>query len=169
MRAYFSVCRALEKAGVQYVMVGAFGINVLCRARGPVIATEDCDLLLPPEVGQLATAMRILRKRGFALEAGGEPQMDEDPDNLRGIIRARACVRAVKGLVRIDLPLEIAGYDFKRLWKRHRRIRIAGVTLRVGPIDALLRSKRLADRPKDRAFLEMYLHAARERLGRLRR
>lgn len=169
MDPYLRVCRAFEKAGVRYVIVGAFGIIVQTGDRGPILSTEDCDFLLPPDPEMLTNAMRTLRRMGFDLEAGGKALPDQEPDLVAGILRARACVRGKKGRTRVDLPLEIAGYDFKKLWKRHRRIRIAGVTLRVGPIEALLRSKRLANRPKDRAFLEMYLHAARERVGRPRR
>lgn len=163
MKRYLRVCGALAKAKVRYVMVGAFGINLLSGPRGPVLATEDCDLFLPARSEQLARAVTTLLRLGFSIEAGDEPLVGGDPVVLAGIVRARACVRAVKGSMRIDLPLEIAGFDHAALWRRRRLVKIKGVTVRIAPIDALLTSKRLANRPKDRAFLEMYFDEIRRR------
>ncbi|MBI3854496.1 MAG: hypothetical protein HY293_02265 [Planctomycetes bacterium] len=106
-----------------------------------------------------------MKKLRYSLQAGGEP-VDQDPDLIRGIVRALGCVRAAKKNAHIDLPLEIAGCKFKSLWKRHRRVNVGGVNLRVAPLRDILRSKKLADRPKDRLFLATYQDALEQLLNR---
>jgi hypothetical protein len=163
---YVEACARLEKAGVRYLIVGAFGINLYAGQVGVVITTADCDVMIPPDVRVLTKAVRALRKLGFSMEAGGDPLPDEDPAVLGGIVRARACVRAIRPDARIDLPLEISGASFDSLWSEHRRFNVEGATLRVGPLAALVRSKQLAGRPKDRAFLEAHRAALDEILRR---
>jgi hypothetical protein len=162
---YARACRDLEKAGVRYVIVGAFGANLYARDAGCVITTQDCDLLLPPDPEGLSRAIAVLKKLRYSLEAGGEP-VDQDPDLVRGIVRALGCVRAVKKNARIDLPLAIAGCTFESLWKRQRRVRVGSVTVRVAPLRDILRSKKLADRPKDRLFLATFKDALEQLLKR---
>ena len=157
--AYLEACRGLSRAKIPYVIVGAFGVNLYAEEVGAVILTVDCDLLLPARTETLSKTLKVLRKLGYAFEAGGEPLVDETPDLLKNIVRARACITARRKDARLDLALEIAGCRFEALWKRHRRFRIRGQTVRVAPLADLLRSKALADRPKDRLFLETYRDA----------
>jgi hypothetical protein len=168
MDPYVEACSRLDEAGVRYLIVGAFGINLYAGQVGAVITTGDCDLMIPADANALEAAVRTLRSLGFTLEAGGELLPDEDPVVLDGILRARACVRAMRPDARIDLPLEISGATFEALWPEQRRFTIEGRTLRVGPLAALVRSKQLADRPKDRAFLEAHRVALEEMLRRER-
>jgi hypothetical protein len=164
MDPYLRVCRELEKARVPYLIVGAFGANLYAREVGAVLTTLDCDLLLPADPAVLGRAVGVLRTLRYRLEAGGEP-VDIDPALMRGIVRAGACVRAVKKTVQIDLPLSIAGCRFKSLWRNQHRLKAGGVLLRVAPLRDILRSKKLADRPKDRLFLATYEDALRQLLG----
>lgn len=166
MDPYVEVCARFEAAGLRYLIVGAFGINLYAGQVGLVITTGDCDLLIPADVASLSTALRTLRDLHFSLEAGDEPLPDEDPVVLAGIVRARACVRASREDARIDLPLEISGASFDALWSSHRRFSVEGTTLRVAPLGDLIRSKQLAGRPKDRAFLEAHRAALEEMLRR---
>ncbi len=170
MNPYIRVCRALEQAGVRYVIVGAFGIILQAEDPSTVISTADCDLMIPPDPKSVSKAVVTLRKMGFTLEAGGEP-VDPDPTLIAGIVRARARIRGVKGTTQIDLALEIAGYDFGTLWRRQRKLKADGIMVRVGPIDALIRSKELAGRPKDKLFLELFRsgHSARKSRSKKRR
>ncbi len=157
------MCQAFEDRGVRYVLVGAFAINLYAGRIGVLVATADCDVRPPADLGSLAPALEVLRARGFELEAGTEP-LGSRPRDARGD-PARACVRASRADVLFDLPLEISGARFEELWIRQRRYSLDGVAIRLAPLDALVRSKHLADRPKDRAFLE----AHREVLERLLR
>jgi hypothetical protein len=165
MTKYAEALAALSAAGVRFLVVGVFGINLHADRDGPVIFTEDCDLLLPADSDTLARAIACLRGLGCAIEAGGEPLPDEDEAVIRGIVRQRACVRAVGETVAFDLPLQVAGMDFEALWARRRCFDLGGVEVSVGSVEDLLTSKRIANRPKDRLFLEIY----RSELDQLRR
>jgi len=167
MDPYVEACVRLEDAGVRYLLVGAFGANLYAREVGMVFHTADCDILIPPRPRILAKALRTLRSLGYELEAGDEPLVgEEDPVLLQGILRARAAIRALSHSARIDLMLELAGAGFERLWKRQRRVRIGAALLRLAPLDALIRSKQLANRPKDRLFLEANRAALEEMIRR---
>lgn len=159
MRAYAEICRAFDRARVPYVIVGAYGINIYAEGVGAVVTTLDCDFMLPPNAAILARAVRILRRLGFQLRAGDEPLVDEIPSALKGIVRSRAVVVGQRGNARVDLALSIAGCRFASLWKKHRRFRVQGTMIRVAPLADMVRSKQIADRPKDRMFLEVYRDA----------
>src|SRR5437879_911638 len=49
MDPYVEVCTRLEAAGVRYLVVGAFGINLYAGQVGVVITTADCDLMIPAD------------------------------------------------------------------------------------------------------------------------
>jgi hypothetical protein len=162
---YVEALGSLARARVPYVVVGAFGANLYGEQAGIVIRTLDCDLLLPADEKILARALKRLRRLRFRLEAGGEPLPDEDRVVLKGIVRARACVRAVRGACTIDLPLEIAGCAFKDLWKKRRRFRLGGIGVNVAPLEMILKSKERAGREKDLLFLATYQDALKQLLG----
>lgn len=161
MRAYAEIGRAFDRARVPYVIVGAYGINLYAEKVDIVITTADCDFFLPPNAAALSRAVQALKRLGFELQAGDEPLVDEAPSSLKGIIRFRATVIGRRKNARIDLALSIAGCRFQSLWKEHRRFRVPGGTVRVAPLAHLIRSKQIADRPKDRLFLEAYREALR--------
>lgn len=159
MRAYVEICKGFDQARVPYVIVGAYGINIYAESVGAVVTTLDCDFMLPPNTATLARAVRVLRRLGFRLQAGNEPLVDDTPSSLEGIVRFRANIVGHRKSARVDLALSIAGCRFSSLWKKHRRFRVYGRTIRVAPLAEMLRSKQLADRPKDRLFLETYRDA----------
>ena len=166
---YVEVCRRFNKAHVRYVIVGVVGISLYAKRAGLVMTTADCDLLIPAKVPTIERAIRILRRMKYELEAGGEPLIGEDPVVLEGIKRTRSVIRAFRGGSQIDLPLQISGYTFESLWRARRRFRLQRVMLYVGPLDALLHSKELAGRPKDKLFLKTYEDALEQLLPPKRR
>lgn len=163
-RPYAEVCRRLRLARVPYVIVGVFGASLHAQRAGLVVTTADCDILLPADVKVLGRANRVLRGLGFELEAGVEPLPDDDPVVLAGVVRARACLRAFREKAQVDLPLQIAGYEFADLWPKRRRFRLQGVEVNVASLEHILRSKELAGRPKDRLFLATYKDALEQLL-----
>jgi len=165
MDLYADALASLNRHRVSYVVVGVFGVNLYAERAGMVILTQDCDLLLRAESRILARALRVLRKRGWEMTAGGEPFLGEHPDDLTSILRGRTMIRALRRGRQIDLALGLAGLDFEAVWKNRRVFRTQGVRVPVAPLADLLRSKELANRPKDRVFLETY-RAALEELGR---
>jgi hypothetical protein len=156
MDPYVDVYRRFQDEGVRCIIIGVFGINFYAQQVGEVITTADCDILVPAKLKTVAKALRALVEMGFVLDAGGEPLPKPDATLLKGILRARAVVRADRPDARIDLCTQVAGTSFQDLWDTHREFVVEGVTLRVGSLQRLVRSKRTADRPKDRLFLELH-------------
>lgn len=156
MDPYLEACSRLEQAGIRYMIVGVFGINFYAQQMGHIITTADCDILIPAEIFFFQKALDALTSLGFVLEAGGEPLLDLDQALAEHILRARAVVVAERVDARIDLCTQIAGTDFRKLWRRHRQFLVEGIEIRVGPVRGLVESKRSADRPKDRLFFEQH-------------
>jgi hypothetical protein len=156
MDPYVDVCRRFEDARVRYVIIGAFGINFYAQQAGEIITTGDCDVLVPAQFRAFRKALTTLVSMDFVLDAGNEPVPNLDSALVKGILRARAVVRAERADARVDLCTQVAGTGFQELWEAHREFVVEGVKLRVGPLQGLVTSKQTADRPKDRLFLEQH-------------
>lgn len=163
------VCLAFERAGLRYLVIGAFGIHLYALRGGVAIPTEDCDVLLPQDPATLGVALGVLTRGGFELEAGGEPLVDPDDVIVAGLLRARAVVHATRGDTRFDLVLHAADLPFEPLWLAHRRFTVEGGQIHVAPLEALLRSKLAAGRVKDLLFLERFRELIEELQQRERR
>jgi hypothetical protein len=151
-----ATCRALDQAGVRYLVIGAFGIHLHALRGGVAIPTEDCELLLPREPAALSTARRVLDGLGFALEAAGEPLVEPDEVIVAGLLRASVVVRATRGDACFDLVIHAPELSLDELWARHRQFVVEGASIRVAPLEALVRSKLAAGRTKDLLFLERF-------------
>jgi hypothetical protein len=60
MDRYAEACKHLDLAGVPNVIVGAFGINLYAQRASEMIATADCDILVPAQEDILAKACQAL-------------------------------------------------------------------------------------------------------------
>ncbi len=158
---------ALREAGVDFVVVGVGGVNFYARTPGQVFATLDLDTLLPPVVGNLSTALRVLSGLGYAFESGGEPFLDSENEGaLARVVSRGACVTAIhpeEG--QIDLMTSVSGFSYAELEGDATPFRVAGVEVRVGQLEKLLRSKQRSGRPKDLEFLRAFEARASEREG----
>ena len=134
MDPYVEVCRRFEEEGIPYVIVGVFGINFYARQMGEIITTGDCDILVPAKQKGLRKALQTLLAMSFALEAGGEPLPKLDSVLLKGILQARAVVRAERSDARIDLCTQVAGSSFEELWQTQ----IGQVVVAHGQVDLML-------------------------------
>jgi predicted nucleotidyltransferase len=158
---------ALREAGVDFVVVGVGGINFYARTPGQVFATLDLDALLPPVVENLATALRALSRLGYGFEAGGEPFLDaEDEAVLARVVSRGACLTALHSdASQIDLMTSVAGFTYAELTGDATPFQVAGVEVRVGQLEKLLRSKQRSGRPKDLEFLRAFEARASEEPG----
>jgi hypothetical protein len=128
---------ALSAEGVDYLLVGAYAMAVHGRPR----ATGDMDILVRPSA---ENARRVLR----ALDRFGAPLVDLTEEDL-----------ATPGTVfqiglpprRIDIMNEIDAVDFDEAWKGRVTREVDGIRLPVISREHLLRNKRAAGRPRDRA------------------
>ena len=157
---YQAVLRRFNRLGVRYVVVGMAGINYYATRPAETFATLDYDVCVEPTLVNVERAMRGLAALGFTLGTAAGPVGFHD---LRTIVRQRRTLIATTpdGLT-VELLLQVSGYPFSELAKDARTFSIRGVPVRVGQLAKLLRSKQLAGRPKDRAFLTRYQALLRE-------
>ena len=165
---WIRACVALQRAGVRFLVVGAFGAQLHFLFSANRIATADIDLLLPRDADEVLRALLALRDAGFALESGGE-ELIPDEVIAAGIVRQAASIRAIRQEEWVDLMTWARGMDFDELWPRRQSFGMCGVPLDAAPLAAILRSKREAFRLKDRLFLERFRESITEALDRERR
>ncbi len=146
------------EAHVAYVVVGVGGINFYARTPAHAFATLDLDALLEPRVANLRAALAVLSRLGYAIEAGGEPFVDlEDDEILQRVIQNGATLSAIhESGGQLDVMLSIAGFSYAELAADATVFRVGAVEVRVGRLEHLLRSKEASGRPKDLAFLRAF-------------
>lgn len=151
---YLLVIRDFNRKGVKYVVVGMSGINFYAKDARDSFSTLDYDFFLEPFLSNIQKAVEVLKKLGFTL---GTSKGLLDPADLKKVVREQRTLTATTsdGLM-IELLLAVSGYPFFELAKDAAAFTVQGVPVRVGKLSKLLRSKRLADRPKDRQFLQRY-------------
>ena len=151
---YRSAIREFNRQGVRYVVVGMSGVNYYADNPAETFATLDYDVFLDPSMANVKQAVQALRRLGFTM---GTSAGELKPEALPTVIRGRRTLTATTpdGLT-IELFLEISGYPFSELAKDAGTFTVGGVPIRVGRLEKLLRSKKLAGRPKDRLFLKRY-------------
>ena len=151
---YLAVVRAFNRLGVRYVVVGMAGINYYARRPSEAFATMDYDILLEPTLGNAEKALDQVRRLGFSL---GTTQGVLKLTALRAAVRERRTVVATTpDGVMVELLLAVSGFTFAELVQDAATVTIRGTPVKVGRLTKLLRSKRTANRPKDRAFLRRY-------------
>lgn len=141
------------------MIVGVAGINFYARTPGATIATVDVDLLLEPAASNLRRGLSTLAGLGFSFEAGGEPFLDlEDEEVLQNAVTQGACISAIHPEAgQLDLMLSMQGFRFDQLREDATRFEIGEAEVLVGSLPKLLHSKELAGRPKDQEFLRAFL------------
>jgi hypothetical protein len=141
---------ALERANVQYAVVGAMAASI----HGAVRASMDADAVLALPTAELAGLERRLRESGFQTELryGDE----DDP------------IAAVLGLTdsfgnRVDLLVGLRGFD-PAAFTRAFDVPFQGETLRVVGREDFIAMKLFAHGAQDIADAEFALFAAEESL-----
>jgi hypothetical protein len=131
--------RALERAGVAYVLVGSMGMAV----QGVVRATRDIDIFVDPSPGNVACLRRALH------EVFTDPSIDEiTAEDLGGDYPAIQYVPP-EGDFWIDILARL-GERFRYDELAWEEIAVEGVTVRVATPAMLYRMKRDTVRPQDK-------------------
>jgi len=158
---YLAVIRAFNRVGVQYVVIGMAGINYYARQPSEAFATMDYDLFLKPTLTNVQKALRQLRRLEFSF---GTSVGAVEERELRTVVRKRqTLVATTPDGIMVELLLAVSGYTFEELAKDAATLTVQDTPVRVGQLTKLLRSKRLAGRPKDRQFLKCYEALLEER------
>ncbi len=144
------ICRALNAAGAQYILIGGFAVI----AHGGVRTTKDIDLLIDPSPENVARVKQALQ----VLE-------DHAVDELAETDVARYSVVRVADEVVVDLMARACGIEYSEAVKDAESRTIGGVDIPVASLHTLIRTKHTI-RPSDaadRQYLEQ-LRAEREKL-----
>jgi len=141
--------RTLHAHGVRFVLIGGLAANVL----GSPSITYDLDICYARDEANLAALAAALTELGARLRGVRE----RVPFRLDALTLKRGdsftfTTRAGSVDV-LATPSGTRGYD--ELEADASEIELAGVEVRVASIDALMRMKRAAARPKDRIELEV--------------
>ena len=143
MTRFDRIIRVLQEAGVEFILVG----GVAATAHGSARHTEDLDIVYartPLNIARLVSALVLY-----------EPYLRGAPPGLPFRYDAETIRRGLNftlttSLGSLDLLGEIVGgggYD--DLFPESIELKIFGVTCRCIDLDALIRVKRAAGRPKD--------------------
>ena len=151
---YLDVIRRFNRAGVLYVVVGMSGINYYAKDPAHAFGTMDYDFFLEPSLKNVQRAIRSLKALGFDIGTSDGEWKESD---LRRVVRDQKTFTATTpdGLI-VEILLKVSGYPFSGMANDAATIPVHGVPVKVGRLNKLLRSKKIAGRPKDRRFLRRY-------------
>lgn len=147
------VARQVRDARLDAVLIG----NAAAALQGAPVTTVDFDFFFRKTPRNLAKLKAIARGLDATVMRPYYPASE-----MYRIVRDRDALQ-------VDFMGAIHGIrSFEGVRDRASWIEIGGVPLRVASLDDIIRSKRAARRPRDRAVLEI-LEKAREEAGRARR
>ena len=137
----------LNAKTVKYVLVGAWAMAFHARPR----YTGDVDFFVEPSPENAGKLMEVINDFGFGgigIDAADFLQSDH-------------VIQLGRAPNRVDLLTGISGVSFQEAWSGRVTANLSGVEVAVIGREHLIRNKRAANRPKDRADLESL-----ERTGR---
>lgn len=145
------ILRTLDAHGVRYVLIGGLAAVL----HGSAMPTYDVDITpdaSAENLGRLSDALRGLDARVRVDGVEGGLPFRHDATSLAGVTTLNLVTRAGD----LAITLHPAGLPQFADWQRDAiRLEILGVPVTVASLDAVLRSKEAAGRPKDRAALPM--------------
>ncbi len=154
MAVYEPLFKALNDAGVRYVIVGGLAVVLQGHARLTVVA----DLIVDLGNEQARRTIDALTGLGLQPRVPVSPQDFADPSIREEWIRVRGMevfsmydpsnpMRVVDLFVAHPIP-------FEELWSRSDKFDLQNITVHVASIPDLIHLKRLAGRPQDHADIE---------------
>jgi predicted nucleotidyltransferase len=149
-RSIEAIVRALNEAGIRYLVVGGLAVN----AHGYARMTRDLDLVIQLEPGNTERGLRALLEIGYRLMIPEQPAAFADPAQ-------REAWRRDKGMIVLKLwsdehrrtPVDVFVYEpfpFDEEYKVAAWVEVApGLKASVVSLPTLLQMKREAGRPRD--------------------
>lgn len=166
MDPFVPLLRALNQRNVRYVVFGVGGANLWAHSGGLVFKTDDRDLFLPPDAGNLAEAWAACDDAGLELWLSEEP-LDRPRDRwlAEQVVARRAVTRATgPDKLQVDLSLVMKGFEFETVWNERHVFRVEGVEIPTARLLHIVTSKQAAGRLKDQLFLTTHQDALEQLL-----
>ncbi|MHC4872612.1 MAG: hypothetical protein ACYTFY_12285 [Planctomycetota bacterium] len=157
MDIYTQIIREFNKGKVNYIVIGVSGINYYAKNAMHIIMTGDYDIFIDPKVKNAVKALRVMKKLDFIITTKDGEIKKVCSENIEKIVSSFStfvCENHSGNL--IELCLAISGFTFDELLENSNKFKSGRTGIRVASLKDLLRSKEIADRPKDRLFLEKY-------------
>ena len=154
MALFEPLFKALNDAGVRYVVVGGLAVVLHGHAR----LTVDVDLVVDLDEGQALRAIDALVGLGLRPRVPVNPRDFADRSVRETWIRDRGM--QVFSMFDPSNPMRMVDLfvdhpvPFDELWSRSQEIELRDTIVRVASIPDLIRLKRLAGRPQDLADIE---------------
>ena len=157
---YTEALHAFNQKGVRYVIVGVSGINFHAKDPSRSFSTQDYDVFIDNTLENLMKAVEVLSHLKFHLTTQkGEFHLE----GLKEVIQSQTTLVAGNPQgIQIELLLRVSGYVFRDLYDDAVTFLVDEVPIRVGRLQKLLNSKKIAGREKDRLFLRRYEALLRE-------
>jgi hypothetical protein len=164
MEPFLELVDALNGAGVRFVLIGVAGANYYAPSGQMKFHTDDRDLFLPPDPGNLVAAWSAAERLGFDLTMSREPlDYPRDLWLAEHVVRNRALTRLERpDTLQVDLTLVMAGFEFDEVWSERNSFVDDGVAVPTARLVHIAESKARAGRPKDGHFLQTHEAELRE-------
>lgn len=139
---FLDIFRCLCEARADFVVVGAHALAL----HGVPRATGDVDILVRPETSNALRVMAALRAFGAPVDAHGLV--------LDDLVKPGSAYQVGIPPRRIDLLTSVDGLTFEEAWESRVVLDVDGCPVGFLGLEALVRNKRAAARPKDLADLD---------------
>ena len=140
---YEEFLELLNKHDVRYCVIGAFALAFHVRPR----YTKDINILIEPTIDNAGRLLIALGEFGFE-----SLKLTVEDFATRGNI-----IQLGYEPVRIDIITSITGLEFTDIWKSRTQGPYGRQTINYIDRHNLIRSKKLSNRPQDKADLKMLL------------
>lgn len=157
------VLRALETAGVRYLVVG--GVAVVLH--GHPRFTADLDLAVALEPANVRAAFTALATLGYRPRVPVSAEMFADPEQRRRLVVEKGMT--VLSFASPELPMTEVDvfadppFVFAETYERAARVDLGDVAVRVASIRDVIVMKRRVGRPKDLEDVAVLERLARDR------
>ena len=152
---YKKILLELEKKDVKYLVIGGIAVNLYGHPR----VTKDLDLMISFEKTNMAKFVEIIKS--FKLKPRVPVEIEELADKNKREIWKQERNMKVFSFYNPENDLEVIDImiqdyiNFDEAYKRVEKISDGSLTVSMISIDDLIRLKEIANRPNDRADIEV--------------
>jgi len=154
MNLYKQIFTQLDRAGIDYIIVGGVAVNLYGYSR----FTGDIDIILALNEKNIEKLDKLMHKLGYTERLPIHLKDLEDKKKLKGFMKEKGLkaftfISSVKPQLDIDIIVE-ESLKFGEYEKRKKIIDVWDLKLPVCHIDDLIKMKKSAKREKDLLDLE---------------